>query len=366
LLTEFVPGGTIRLCPEEILAGAAARAAIEEGRALALAGGPLAFAAVEALARNPKGGAISHHFSIEDLRDWAAHRRRDSAVAAELDRLAAPRGAWAGFALNRPLVMGILNVTPDSFADGGAYFDTASAIEHGKAMIAAGADIVDIGGESTRPGADETPPDEELRRVQPVVQALAGAGAALSVDTRRAMVMWEVLAAGARIVNDVTALTGDAGSLRLAAHCDAPLVLMHKAGEPRTMQEAPRYDDVALDVLDYLEARIAACETAGIARSRICVDPGIGFGKHPIEHNLPLLRRLALLHATGCGVVLGVSRKGFIGRVSRDEEPPRRVAGSIAGALWGASRGVQILRVHDVAETRQALAVREAILASLP
>jgi dihydropteroate synthase len=363
---QFSTDQRIRLCPEEILSGAAARAAIDEGRALPLAGGPLAFAAVEALARNPKDGVISHHFTIADLRDWAAQRRRDGDVAAELDRIAAPRPAWAGFALDRPLVMGILNVTPDSFSDGGAYFDTAHAIEHGNAMIEAGADIVDIGGESTRPGADETAPEEELRRVLPVVQALAGAGAALSVDTRRAMVMWEVLSAGARIVNDVTALTGDAGSLRLAAHCDAPLVLMHKAGEPRTMQEAPHYDNVALDVLDYLEARIAACEAAGIARSRICIDPGIGFGKHPLEHNLPLLRRVALLHATGCGVVLGLSRKSFIGRVSHDEKPPDRVAGSIAGALWGASRGIQILRVHDVAETRQALAVREAILASLP
>jgi dihydropteroate synthase len=138
------------------------------------------------------------------------------------------------------------------------------------------------------------------------------------------------------------------------------------AGEPRTMQAAPHYADVALDVLDYLDGRIAACEAAGIARGRLCVDPGIGFGKHPIEHNLPLLRRLALLHATGCAIVLGLSRKAFIGRVSRGEEPPDRVAGSIAGALWGASRGVQILRVHDVAETRQALAVRHAILASLP
>jgi dihydropteroate synthase len=366
MMADVASEAAVRLCPEEILSGAAARAAIDEGRALPLAGGPLAFAAVEALARDPKGGAASHHFTIADLRDWAAHRRRDSEIAAALDRIAAPRAPWAGFALDRPLVMGILNVTPDSFSDGGAYFDTARAIEHGRAMIAAGADIIDIGGESTRPGADETTPAEELRRVLPVVEALKNAGAVLSVDTRRAMVMWEVLAAGARIINDVTALTGDAGSLHFAAHCDAPLVLMHKAGEPRTMQEAPHYDDVALDVLDYLEARIAACEAAGIARGRICVDPGIGFGKHPIEHNLPLLRRIALLHATGCGIVLGLSRKAFIGRVSRNEKPPDRVAGSIAGALWGAARGIQILRVHDVAETRQALAVRQAILASLP
>jgi len=363
---QFFANQRVRLCPEEILSGAAARAAVDEGRALPLAGGPLAFAAVEALARDSVQAAASEHFALADLRDWAAHHGREAEIAAELARIAAPRAAWAGFVLDRPLIMGILNVTPDSFSDGGAFFDTARAIDHGLAMMAAGADIIDIGGESTRPGAAETPPEEELRRVFPVLEALVAAGAVVSVDTRRAVVMRTVAAAGARIINDVTALTGDPHSLHVAAHSDTPLVLMHKAGEPRTMQEAPRYDDVALDVLDYLEARIAACEAAGIARGRILIDPGIGFGKHPIAHNLPLLRRLALLHATGCGIVLGLSRKAFIGRVSRDEKAPERVAGSIAGALWGASRGVQVLRVHDVAETRQALAVQGAILAALP
>jgi dihydropteroate synthase len=233
-------------------------------------------------------------------------------------------------------------------------------------MIEAGADIVDIGGESTRPGSDATPPEEESRRVIPIVEALARGGVVVSVDTRRAAVMRAALDAGARIVNDVTALTGDPDSMPVAARSGAPVVLMHMAGEPRTMQAAPHYDNVALDVLDYLEARIAACVAAGIDRARIAVDPGIGFGKHPVDHNLPLLRRIALLHATGCGILLGLSRKSFIARVSRDEPPAERIAGSVAGALWGVSRGVQILRVHDVAETRQALSVRQAILGSLP
>jgi dihydropteroate synthase len=178
--------------------------------------------------------------------------------------------------------------------------------------------------------------------------------------------MRAALDAGARVVNDVTALTGDRDSMAVAAESGAPVVLMHMAGEPRTMQQAPHYDDVALDVLDYLEARVDACEAAGIPRSHIAVDPGMGFGKHPIDHNLPLLRRIALLHATGCEILLGVSRKSFIGRVSRNEQAAERVAGSVAAALWGVSQGVQIIRVHDVGETRQALAVCRAIMGALP
>jgi len=360
-----VSGRPVSLCPEEILTGAAARDAVARGRALPLAGGPLAFAAVEVLERAADGSAGSRYLTLAELKDWAARRGQAAAIGRLLLAITAARAPWAGFALDRPLVMGILNVTPDSFSDGGDYVDPARALAHARAMIEAGADIVDIGGESTRPGAAATPPEAELRRVIPIVAALARDGVAVSVDTRRAPVMKAALDAGARIVNDVTALTGDAGSVATAAARDAPLILMHMAGEPRTMQDAPRYDDVAMDVLAYLEARVAVCEAAGIERSRIAVDPGIGFGKHPTGHNLPLLRRIALLHATGCAVVLGLSRKQFIGRVSRDEPARGRLAGSLAGALWGASRGVQILRVHDVAETCQALAVRRAILSSL-
>jgi len=360
-----VSGEPLRLCPEEILTGAAARDGVARGRALPLAGGPLAFAAVEVLERSADGSAGSRHLTIAELKDWAALGGGGAAIERMLGAIAGARAPWAGFALDRPLVMGILNVTPDSFSDGGAYIDPGRALAHGRAMIEAGADIVDIGGESTRPGATAAALEEELRRVIPICTALARDGAVVSVDTRRAAVMRAALDAGARIVNDVTALTGDADSLAVAAARDAPLVLMHMAGEPRTMQEAPRYRDVAMDVLHYLEVRVARCEAAGIPRRRIAVDPGIGFGKLPIEHNMPLLRRIALLHATGCAIVLGLSRKQFIGRVSRNEPARDRVAGSVAGALWGASRGVQILRVHDVAETCQALAVRRAILAGV-
>lgn len=356
----------IRLCPEEIVSGAAANDAVARGRALPLTGGPLAFAAVETLERAADGAAASRHLTIAELKDWAARTERATQVELALEILAAPRPPWAGFVLDRPVIMGILNVTPDSFSDGGAYTDQTRAVAHGRAMIEAGADIVDIGGESTRPGSDPTSPEEEKRRVVPIIERLARDGAAVSVDTRRADVMRVAFDAGARIINDVTALTGDPESMAVAAQSGAPVVLMHMVGEPRTMQQAPRYDDVALDVLDYLEARIAACEAAGIPRQRIAVDPGMGFGKHPIDHNLPLLRRIALLHATGCPILLGVSRKSFIGRVSRGEPPAERLGGSIAGALWGMSRGVQILRVHDVAETYQALAVRRAILDATP
>ncbi|MGH6991032.1 MAG: dihydropteroate synthase, partial [Stellaceae bacterium] len=275
--------------------------------------------------------------------------------------LSVPRPLWAGFTLDRPLIVGILNITPDSFSDGGDFFDAAGAAAHGEAMLAEGADIIDIGGESTRPGASPVSPEEECRRVVPVIEALAGAGATVSIDTRRPLVMRAALDAGARIINDVTALSGDPESLGVAATSGAPVVLMHMKGEPRTMQRTPSYDDVALDVLDYLEGRIAACEAAGIPRARIMIDPGIGFGKDMIAHNLPLLRRIALLHATGCGVLVGLSRKSFIGRLSDGAAPKDRVPGSLAGALWCWGRGVQVMRVHDVAATHQALTIWRGI-----
>jgi dihydropteroate synthase len=262
--------------------------------------------------------------------------------------------------IDGPLLVGVVNITADSFSDGGRFLDPARAIEHGRALLEAGADIIDVGGESTRPRAEPIAADEEIRRIAPVVRGLAETGALVSIDTRHAVVMEAALAAGARIVNDVAALTG-ASSLAVAAERGAAIVLMHMAGDPRTMQQDPRYDDPALDVLDFLEARMAACETAGISRERIAVDPGIGFGKKD-PHNLALLARLTLLHATGCAVMLGASRKSFIARLGGDGGSGERLGGSLASALWAASQGVQLLRVHDVAETRQALAIREAIL----
>lgn len=263
----------------------------------------------------------------------------------------------------RPLVMGVVNATPDSFSDGGHFAAASAAIAHGRRLAEEGADILDIGGESTRPGSAPVAEDEELRRVLPVVEALAADGHLVSIDTRRAGVMRAALAAGARIVNDVTALAGHPGSLAAAASAGAAVVLMHMQGEPATMQLAPRYGDVVAEVGAFLAARAEACVAAGIPRDRICIDPGIGFGK-TIEHNLALLRGLASLRVAGCALLVGASRKGFIGRLSRGEEPMRRLPGSLAVALHAAASGADILRVHDVAETHQALAIWRALQAA--
>ncbi len=268
----------------------------------------------------------------------------------------APRASLAGLELDRPRIMGVVNVTPDSFSDGGERFDSGRAVADGLAMIEAGADIIDVGGESTRPGAAPVPVEEELRRVLPVVKGLAAQGARVSIDTRWAPVMAEAAAAGAAILNDVTALSGDPESLSVAAESGLPVVLMHMQGQPQTMQADPQYEQVSLDVFDYLTDRIEACVAAGISRDRLVVDPGIGFGK-TLAHNLRLLNDLALLHGMGCAILLGVSRKSFIAKIDGPCDAKERLPGSLAAMLYGIRQGVQIVRVHDVAETRQALAV---------
>jgi dihydropteroate synthase len=257
--------------------------------------------------------------------------------------------------------MGVVNVTPDSFSDGGETPDAARAIARGSELIALGADIVDVGGESTRPGARPVDVKEETARVVPVIGALAATGAAVSVDTRHAPVMTAAVAAGARVINDVAALT-EPGALAAAAASGAHVILMHMKGDPRTMQDDPHYDDVVADVAAYLAARIEACVRAGITRARLAIDPGIGFGK-TVEHNTRLIANLDRFRTLGCPVVLGVSRKSFIAKLSRGEPPKERLAGSVAAALAGVARGADIVRVHDVAETRQALAVWAAVAA---
>ncbi len=268
--------------------------------------------------------------------------------------------AFAGLSLDRPRIMGIVNVTPDSFSDGGDFLDPTVAVAHGRALVDQGADILDIGGESTRPGAAPTGPDDELARVLPVIEGLAGIGVPLSIDTRRAGVMRRAVAAGASIVNDVTALTGDPDSLDTVARLGVSVVLMHMRGEPGTMQDNPSYGDVVSEVRDYLADRVSACEKAGIPRQRIAVDPGIGFGK-TLTHNLSLFAHLDRLDDIGCPVLLGASRKRFIAGLCGDVAPKDRLAGSLAAALRGVAAGARILRVHDVAATRQALTVWTAI-----
>jgi dihydropteroate synthase len=268
---------------------------------------------------------------------------------------------FAGLVLDRPRIMGVVNVTPDSFSDGGEAYPPSVAVARGLALNACGADIVDVGGESTRPGAEPVPVEQELARVVPVVEELAGRGVVVSVDTRRARVMEAAINAGAAIVNDVTALSGDEGSMQVVAGSAASVILMHMQGEPRTMQLAPQYDNVVQDVSRWLHDRIEACEVAGIAPERIAIDPGIGFGK-TVDHNLDILAHLDFFARLGRPIVLGVSRKSFIARLNRNEAPKERVAGSLAAALLALSQGVHIFRVHDVAETQQALAVWQAIV----
>jgi dihydropteroate synthase len=333
------------ILPRGIMAGAAAERAVAAGLAAPLAGSRLAFTTVELLER-----AATSEAAGRQALDLPTAR----VLAPELmDRLSGPRAPWAGLELDRPLIMGVLNVTPDSFSDGGDFADAATAIAHGRAMLAQGADIIDVGGESTRPGARPVAPEQEAARILPVVRALAEAGATVSIDTRHASVMDQAVKSGARIINDVTALSGDPGSPRVAAASGAAIVLMHMLGDPQTMQQDPRYADVTCDLLDYFAARLDAL---GVERARIAIDPGIGFGKKDV-HNLRLLDELAAFHAFGCPVLLGASRKSFIGRLSRGEAPKQRLPGTLAAHQMGFDRGVQIVRAHDVAEAYQARAV---------
>lgn len=266
--------------------------------------------------------------------------------------------------MNRPLVMGVLNLTPDSFSDGGRFLAPEAAVARARAMITEGADVLDLGAESTRPGAEPVPAEVEIGRLVPVVAAIrAESGIPLSVDTMKPAVARAAIAAGATMWNDVTALKGAPDSLETAAELGCEVVLMHMQGEPRTMQAEPRYDDVVAEVAQALQARASAALAAGVARERIWLDPGVGFGKHRTRHNLPLLAGLDRIVELGFPVLLGVSRKSFIGALDGEAPADARLGGSLAGALWGAQAGVRALRVHDVRDTVQALKVWGAIAA---
>jgi len=271
-------------------------------------------------------------------------------------------GLWAGLSLDRPRVMAVLNVTPDSFSDGGAFLDTAKAIAAGLAMASAGADIVDVGGESTRPASAPTSPEVEQARIIPVIRALSAAGVRVSVDTRHAATMALALDAGAAIVNDVYGLAHDPAAAPLVAERGCPVVLMHMRGSPADMYAQASYGDVAADVMRELGERLAAAERAGIARDAIAVDPGIGFAK-TAEQSIELLRRLTELAALGRPILVGVSRKSFIGAITGETDATRRLPGSLAAALAALSRGASILRVHDVSATIQAIKVWQALTA---
>jgi len=260
--------------------------------------------------------------------------------------------------VRHPVLMGIVNVTPDSFSDGGLFLDADAAIEHGRALAGEGADILDVGGESTRPGADPVPLREELDRVLPVVSGLAG-DATISIDTTKAQVAREALAAGASIVNDVSAFRFEPEIAGVVAGSGARCCLMHMLGEPRTMQKDPRYDDVVSDVKAFLEERLAFAVSQGVPEERVWLDPGIGFGK-TVEHNVELLRRLDEIVAIGRPVVVGTSRKSFLGKLAGGRDEGDRLPGTIATNVLALERGASVFRVHDVAQNRDALQVAAA------
>lgn len=308
-----------------------------------LAGGWAWFDRVECLSR----GAPPQVLELRDVPDAA------------LDAMTAPRAPIAGLTLDQPRLMGILNTTPDSFSDGGAHNDTASAVARAHQMQEEGADIIDVGGESTRPGADVVENIEEIARTAPIIAALHAQGrAVISLDTRKAPVAEVGMQAGAHILNDVSGLRYDPALADVAARTGAPLILMHSIGTPKTMQAAApgAYTDVLLDVYDGLTAAIARATAAGVARAQIIVDPGVGFGKTQAQ-NLALIRRISLFHTLGCTILLGVSRKGFIGTIGAEPRADHRGPGSAGVGLWALGQGVPLLRVHDIAMHKQAIAL---------
>ena len=338
------------LRPVGLLYGPIAAEAMAHGLALPLAGGPIAFTAAE-MTESLADASRRHLVTASELANT-----HNPDLSALLARVTAERPAFAGLSLDQPVIMGIVNVTPDSFSDGGLYDSTEGAVTHAAELHAAGAAIIDVGGESTRPGSEAVAEAEEAARVLPVLEGLSGIDAAISIDTRKASIAREAAKRGATIFNDVSALTHDPKSLAAAAETGLAVILMHAKGEPKTMQHDPQYDDVVLEVYDYLKARIDAAEKAGIARANIAADPGIGFGK-TLAHNLMLLANLSIFHGLGVPILVGASRKRFISGLAGGEQPREREAGSHAAALAAAAQGAQMLRVHDVTGTRQALAV---------
>jgi dihydropteroate synthase len=326
-----------------------------DGKVARLARGLNWFASVELLNVDGNRRVSSELVPVE-----GAEARFDEDLAAQWAALTAPRPPLQlgerTVRLDQPQVMGIVNVTPDSFSDGGQFAEAAVAAEAGADMAGQGAAIVDVGGESTRPGAKPVWEGDEIERIAPVIRQLSAGGAAVSVDTRKADVMTAALEAGARMVNDVSALTYDDRSAATIAAAGVPVVLMHHQGAPETMQDNPRYDDVLVEVYLWLEERIGAAQASGIARDKILIDPGFGFGKN-VAHTLELMNGLAMLHSLGCPLVVGASRKRTVGALSGEAPVDQRLGGSIAFAIKAAEQGAQLLRVHDVAETVQAIRI---------
>ncbi|HZD24684.1 MAG TPA: dihydropteroate synthase [Alphaproteobacteria bacterium] len=327
-----------------------------------LAGGTVCFDKVELIVKPPGGGIHRRAARLEEIEVWAEGEAAVRvAVRLWLERLRRRPKPVLGLDFGRPLLMGIINVTPDSFSDGGDHLPPEAALRRAQAMIEDGADLVDLGAESTRPGAADVPAELQLNRLLPVLRGLAGTKVPISIDTRSATVMRETLAAGAGLINDVSGLRHDPEALGVMVQAKVPVVLMHSRGTPATMQGEARYGDVLTEVYDALEERIRQLVEAGIAEEKIFVDPGFGFAK-TAAHNVSLLSGLVLLHGLGRPLLVGLSRKSYIARLSRSEAPKARLPGSLAAALWAVGQGAQVLRVHDVAETRQALAIWQQLV----
>ena len=329
----------------------------ECGGGSVLAGGWTSAHQFDVVTRTSDGQHLITRMSEDAIIEQADDRNKATAV---LENLYKPRADFAGLEMSKPHVMGVINTTPDSFSDGGAQLAPAAAIASGIVMSQAGASIIDIGGESTRPGAEAITRNQELARVLPPIAGLSRQNIRISVDTRHAEVMTRACAAGATIINDVEALRRD-GAVGAAAASGAPVIIMHMQGQPETMQDLPHYDFAPVDVYQFLEERIEVAMVAGIAKSRIAIDPGFGFGK-TVAHNLQILKWLSLFHGLGVPILFGASRKSTIAKLSKGEPVDQRLAGSLALAMAAYRQGVQMLRAHDVAQTAQALAVEQALL----
>ena len=365
LPSTLEPSVAVYLRPHPVFPQAQAALAPDRSRTLPLAGGAYAFSGCEVLIR--EGNDVRAGLAdLSQIDRWKrslseAHGR---AVDEQLDRLTRAPPTLTGVPGDRPRIMGVVNVTPDSFYAGSRIASVSAAVDVAREMVEAGADIIDVGGESTRPGgALPIGVDEEISRIIPVIQALAGLSVSISVDTRHARVMTEGVAAGASMINDISALTGE-GSLEAAAAANVPVVLMHCPAEFSAMHRQTSYDHVALDAFDWLAKRVEICGSAGLPRERLIVDPGIGFAKQAPQ-SAAVLARVSLFHALGCPVLVGASRKSFIGRLAGGDTADDRLPGSLAAALWAQNQGIQMLRVHDVAETRQATVLQAAVDAHL-
>lgn len=330
-----------------------------------LASGDIYFAAVRIISRT-KRGVAEEIVSIVELDNFLKKKSKTVAkkIKTLLNNIESPRVALilnngSVIRWQKPVIQGVLNVTPDSFSDGGQYSDIELALSHVHEMISAGADIIDIGGETTKPGAQSVSIKSEQSRVLPVIKSLATLGFPLSIDSRNAEVMNDAILNGAHIINDVSALGHDLKSIEVVKKKDVPIVLMHAQGTPEIMQNNPLYDHILLDIYDYLEGRIKMCLDAGIDKNKIIVDPGIGFGK-TVEHNLEILKGVAIFHGLGVPLLVGTSRKSFIGKITGEKVAKNRIFGSIAAMLLCLDQGVQIVRVHDVEEAMQAISVWNA------